>query len=67
MVRLVEVLCRVTAGRAVTAADVTASETKPKMNPGRTDFQALFTPLCPGGSRNKPLQVLTVHNGPHEE
>jgi hypothetical protein len=45
MVRSVEVPCGVTAGRAVTTADVTASETKPKRNPRRTEFQALFTRL----------------------
>ena len=61
MVRLMEVPCGVTAGRAVTTADVTASETKSKMNPRRTEFQALFTPLGPGGSRNEPLQVMTAH------
>ena len=67
MVRLVEVPCGVTAGRVVTTADVTASETQPKMNPRRAEFQALFTPLGSGGSRNKPLQVMTTHNGPPEE
>ena len=67
MVRLVEMPRGVTAGRAVTTSDVTASETKPEMNPRRTEFQALFTPLCPGGSGNEPLQVMTTHNGPHEE
>ncbi len=67
MVQLMEVLCSVTAGRAVTTADVTASETKPKMNPRRPLFQALFTTLGPGRSRNEPLQVMTAHNGPHEE
>jgi hypothetical protein len=64
---MVEMLCRVTFGRIVTTADVTARETEPKMNPLRAEFQALFTALCPGGSRNKPLQVMTAHNGPPEE
>jgi hypothetical protein len=67
VVSLVKVLCGVTAGRAVTTSDVTASETKPKMDPRRTVFQALFTSVCPGGSRNEPLQVMTTHNGPREE
>jgi hypothetical protein len=67
MVRFVEVSRGVTAGRVITTADVTASETKPKMNPRRSEFQALFTPLCSGGSRNEPLKVMTAHNGPHEE
>ena len=67
VVRLVKVPRGMSAGRAVTTADVTASETKPKMNPRRPLFQALFTTLGPGRSRNQPLQVMTAHNGPHEE
>jgi hypothetical protein len=67
MLRLMEVPCGMTAGRAVTTADVPANETKPKVNPRRTESQALFTPLGPGGSRDEPLQVMTAHNGSREE
>ena len=48
MVRMVEMLCRVTFVRIVTTADVTARETEPKMNPLRAEFQALFTALWSG-------------------
>lgn len=43
MADLVEMLGGVTARRTIAAANVTAGETKAKMNPGRAPLQALFT------------------------
>src|ERR1700730_815741 len=32
------------------------------MNPRRAEFQALFTSLSPGGSRNETLQMVAAHH-----
>jgi len=45
MVGGVEVLCGVLIFRAVTAPNVAASQTKPKVDPTVTHFEALFAPL----------------------
>jgi len=62
MVRLMEMSRGVAARRAVTTADVTAGEAETEMNPRCAEFQALFTSLSPGGSRNETLQMLAAHH-----
>jgi hypothetical protein len=51
----------VAARRAITAADVTAREAKPQMDPAHSRPEALFTPRSPGRSRFDFDDVLTVH------
>ena len=51
-------------GRAVTTADVTASQAETEMHPGRTKLQAFFTTLSASGNRLKSGHVWTGHSAP---
>jgi hypothetical protein len=61
MTGLVEVLGGVTARRTVAAADVTASETEAKMNPGSAQPQTLFTTERVWGHRLQVNDMQTRH------
>src|SRR5208283_5143554 len=53
MARLMEVLCRVLAGRGVAAADMAARLALPELDPARAFFQALLT----GARRSRQWEV----------
>src|ERR1700755_3379084 len=54
MARLMEVLCRVLAGRGVAAADMAARLALPELDPARAFFQALLT----GARRSRRREVV---------
>ena len=51
-------------GRAVTTADMTASQAETEMHPGRSKLQAFFTSLSASGNGLKSGHVWTGHNAP---
>src|SRR5262245_32851661 len=57
MARLVEVLCRVLAGRGVATADMAARLALPELDPARAFFQALL----PGARRSRRREVSRGH------
>jgi hypothetical protein len=64
MGRLREVFRGMAIGRAVTTADMTASEAETEMHPGRSKLQAFFTSLSASGNGLKSGRVGTGHNAP---
>jgi hypothetical protein len=61
--RVVEMMCGVPARRTIATADVATTQAEPEMNPGRAQFQALFTTQCVSRNRIEIGQVLTAHIG----
>ncbi|HWI70005.1 MAG TPA: hypothetical protein VNS88_16815, partial [Nitrospiraceae bacterium] len=64
MGRVREMFCGMMIGRAVTTADMTASQAETEMHPGRSKLQAFFTSLSASGNGLKSGHVWTGHNAP---
>jgi hypothetical protein len=60
--RSVKMLGGVPSGRAVAAADVTACQAEPEMDPGRARLETLFTSPRAGRSRVEINRVLAGHD-----